>query len=254
MVIYERENDWVMIPQHHHSLLSGDIAKHWNSAYINKTDRWSDLIFAIAHHDLAWIELDETPFWNDRDKRPYSFIDFPQVPKLTFYKKGINEIEKQSPYAGLLCSLHYQSFFIGTKEPAALEFIKKEKIRQHRLKEQLNLFEAAKEDLLKFHFLLVQFCDDLSIYLCMQEPGTSKEDEFPWFKDGFPEVFPFANGQKIIPEWQNADQVSLNPTPLTSPAALSIKIKEVKKDNIHRQGIGKAYKDTQWKERTFTLI
>ncbi|MGP4082567.1 DUF3891 family protein [Pseudalkalibacillus sp. R45] len=63
MVIYEREVDWVMIPQHHHGLLSGDIARHWNSAYIKGTERWSEVIFAIAQHDRGWIDLDATPFW-----------------------------------------------------------------------------------------------------------------------------------------------------------------------------------------------
>ncbi|WP_408011526.1 DUF3891 family protein [Pseudalkalibacillus sp. A8] len=253
MVIYEREDDWVMIPQHHHGLLSGDIARHWNSAYIKGTERWSDVIFAIAQHDRAWIDLDESPFWNDSAKKPYSFIDFPLIPKLTFYKKGIAEVERQSPYAGLLCSLHYHSFLVGAKEPAAIEFTRQEKARQDRLMEQLNLFGAINEDLLKNHFLMVQFCDDLSLYLCMQEPGTPKAEEFPWFKDGFKQIFPFAEGNKIIAEWLDSKHVSLHPFPLASPAVVSIKVKNVKKTDIHQLGIAKAYKDTEWKERTFTL-
>jgi hypothetical protein len=242
-----------MISQHHHGLLSGDIARQWNSAYINGTNRWSEVIYAIAQHDRAWIDLDETPFWNDRYNCPYSFIDFPLLPKLTFYKKGIEEVEKQSPYAGLLCSLHYHSFLYAAKEPAAIEFTKQEKARQHRLMEQLNL-DSNEQDVLKHHFLMVQFCDDLSLYLCMQEPGTPKEDEFPWFKDGFRETFSFTNGEKIMAEWLDLKNVSLSPSPLASPANVSIKLKEVKKENIHRWGIAKAYKDTEWKERTFTLI
>lgn len=254
LVIYEREHDWVMIPQHYHGLLSGDISRHWNPAYIGGTERWNEVIFAIDQHDRAWIDLDETPFWNDKVKRPYSFIDFPLVPKLTFYKKGIDEVEQQSRYAGLLCSLHYHSFLVGAKEPAAIEFAKQEKSRQHRLMEQLNLFESHKEDLLKSHFLIVQFCDDLSLYLCMQEPGTPKADEFSWFKDGFSELFPFTDGQKIVAEWVDSKQVSLTPFPLVSPTVISVKIKEVKKANIQQWGIAKAYKDAEWKERTFTLV
>ncbi|MED1472405.1 DUF3891 family protein [Bacillus salipaludis] len=253
MIIYERDHDWVMIPQHHHGLLSGEIAQHWNSAYIKGTDRWNEVIFAIAQHDCAWIALDETPLWNDGTKKPYSFIEFPLLPKLTFYKKGIDKIEKQSPYAGLLCSLHYHSFLVGSKKLAAIEFSKQEKARQYRLMEQLNLFEAHKEDLLNFHFLMVQFCDDLSLYLCMQDPGTPKKDEIPWFKNGFREIFPFTDGQKIIAEWLDSKQVSIRPFPLASPAVVSIKVKEVKKTNICQCGIAKAYRDTEWKERTVTL-
>lgn len=254
MIVYEREHDWVMIPQHHHGLLSGDIARHWNSAFNNESDYSGDVIFAIAQHDRAWIDLDDTPFWNDRYKCPYSFIDFPLIPKLTFYKKGIDEVAIQSPYAGLLCSLHFQSFFIGANEPAAIEFIRHEKARQHRLMKQLHLYEADKEALVNIHFLMVQFCDDLSLYLCMQEPGTPKEDEFPWFKDGFREIFPFTNGQKIIANWLDAKQVSLSPFPLASPAEVSIELKEVKKTAINQWGIAKAYKDAEWRERRFVLV
>lgn len=254
LVIYEREHDWVMVPQHHHGLLSGDIAQHWNSAFINGTDHWSDVIFAITQHDRAWIDLDETPFWNDRYKCPYSFIDFPLMPKLNFYKKGIDEVENQSPYAGLLCSLHYHSFLIGAKDPAAIEFLRSEKARQHHLMEQLNLYETDKQDLLKIHFLMVQFCDDLSLYLCLQEPGTPKEEEFPWFKNGFRQIFPFTNGKNIMANWLDSKQVSLTPSPLALPAEVSIQIKEVKKTNINQWGIAKAYKNADWEMRAFTLL
>ena len=254
MIIYEREHDWVMTPQHHHGLLSGDISQYWKTTFIEGTQKWSEVIFAIAQHDRGWIDLDETPFWNDKVNAPYSFIDFPLLPKLTFYTKGIDEVEKKSPYAGLLCSLHYQSFLVGAKEPAAIEFSRQEKTRQHRLMEQLNLLEEDKKELVNLHFLMIQFCDNLSLYLCIQEPGTPKTEEFPWFKDGFPEIFPFMDGQKIIAEWLNSKQVSLRPSPLVSPATVSVKVKEVKKANIHNWGIAKAYRDAAWKNRTVTFV
>jgi hypothetical protein len=166
----------------------------------------------------------------------------------------IDEVEKKSPYARLLCSLHYQSFLVGAKEPAAIEFSRQEKNRQHRLMEQLNLFEEDKKELVNLHFLMIQFCDNLSLNLCIQEPRTPKTEEFPWFKDGFPEIFPFMNGQKITAEWLDSKQVSLCHSPLVSPATVSVKVKEVKKANIQKWGIAKAYRDTEWKNRTFTFV
>jgi len=253
-VIYERKHDWVMIPQYHHSLLSGDISKNWGMDDLKEDNRWDDVTLAIAQHDCAWIDLDETPFWNDRAKSPYSFIDFPINLRMTFYTKGIDQLERQSPYAGLLCSMHFHSFFVESKELAAIEFAKQEKARQSRLIEQLNLFESGSKELLHLHFLLIQFCDNLSLYLCLQEPGTPKTEEFPWFKNGFPELFPFANGRKIMAEWLDSKRVSLHPFPLASPTVVSVRIKEVSKVNIQQYGIAKAYKDTNWTERTFTLI
>ncbi len=76
MIIYEREHDWVMTPQHRHGLLSGDISRQWNPTYIKETERWDEVTFAVAQHDRGWIDLDETPFWNDqvRNRTPLSIF------------------------------------------------------------------------------------------------------------------------------------------------------------------------------------
>ncbi|MBP3950145.1 DUF3891 family protein [Bacillus suaedae] len=252
MIVYEREEEWVMIPQHHHGKLSGDICKHWNTAYMKGMKQWDEVIYAVTEHDRAWIDLDETPFWNDADHRPYSFIDFPLVPKLTFYKKGIDEVEDHSPYAGLLCSMHYHSFLDGSKEPAAIDFTIHEQARQANIKKQLPPDHSDSESL-QFHYKLIQFCDNLSLYVCMQEPGTPKEEEFPWFKDGFREMFDFANGKKIQSEWLDSETISLSPFPLLSPIELTIDIKRVEKSKVEQLGLAKAYHQTNWQKRSFTL-
>lgn len=211
-------------------------------------------MFAIAEHDRGWIDLDESPFWNDKTQTPYSFIDFPMVPRAVFYKKGIDEVESQSLYAGLLCSMHYQSFLTNAKEPAVQKLFKHEEARQSRLRKQLNLVEAAAVKALQFHFQLTQFCDNLSLYLCIQEPGTPKEQEFPWFKDGFPEIFPFTGGKKIIAEWVDDKTVSLHPFPLHSETPVSVRAKKVKKADIRQRGLVTAYKGTQWETVFFSLV
>lgn len=157
---------------------------------------WGDFCHSTIWPCMHWPGWNS--FWNDRVKALYSFIDFPLIPRLSFYKKGIDEVENQSSYAGLLCSLYYHSFFVGAKGPAAIEFSRQEKSRQNRLMEQLNLFEAHKKDLLKNHFLIIQFFDNLSLYLCIQEPGTPKAEEFPWFNYGFPEFFPLQTDIKLL--------------------------------------------------------
>lgn len=122
-------------------------------------EEWKeDVLYSIKEHDRAWIDLDHTPLWNDELQRPYSFIDYPSLIKLTYYRQGIDKVGRQSPYAGLLCSLHFASFY-----------------------------EAQKN--VQFHFKLLQQCDHLSIYLCMQEPGINKAQEISWYRNGFPQLF-----------------------------------------------------------------
>ena len=150
--------------------------------------------------------------------------------------------------------MHYQSFLTEAKDSASLAFSKQEEHRQNQLRTQLNITSEQDEATLHTHLLMTQFCDSLSLYLCMQEPGTPKEKEFPWFKEGFPEILPFTNGEKIIAEWITSEKVSLHPFPLQSETTVSVSVKEVKKEDIHKHGIAKAYKETEWKERTFLLM
>nr|WP_253735858.1 DUF3891 family protein [Paenibacillus sp. FJAT-26967] len=30
------------------------------------------------------------------------------------------------------------------------------------------------------HFKLLKLCDELSLYVCLNEPGVSKDEEHPW--------------------------------------------------------------------------
>lgn len=44
-------------------------------------------------------------------------------------------------------------------------------------KEQYAMFDK--------HYRLLKFCDELSLYVCMNKPGVKKKDEIDLFKDGF---------------------------------------------------------------------
>lgn len=67
---------------------------------------------------------------------------------------------------------------------------------------------------------LLSFCDNVSLYLCMNKPGVPKQDEVNWFRDGFKERFSFAD--KIVGEWISTNEVRLTPSPLEGPVRLAI--------------------------------
>ena len=48
--------------------------------------------------------------FNPETGRPYNFFEYPAEPRLSVYRRGIDAVEASDPYAGLLCSLHYESF------------------------------------------------------------------------------------------------------------------------------------------------
>nr|AYQ72090.1 DUF3891 family protein [Cohnella candidum] len=113
MIIREIQDSFVMVTQHDHALLSGEIAKHFTDPYFVDGAYRADVELAIREHDRGWIRLDDAPIWNDRDAKPFSFMDYPLLPKLTHYRLGIDEVQAQSEYAALLCSMHYCSFMAG---------------------------------------------------------------------------------------------------------------------------------------------
>ncbi|WP_168122358.1 DUF3891 family protein [Paenibacillus sp. HB172176] len=185
MIVRETKTEFVMTTQHEHACFSGEIAAHF------KSELWIDphlleaVLLAIREHDRGWISLDETPVWYDRIKAPYSFMDYPLYPKLPMYTRGIDEVEDRNAYAALICSLHYASFkaIRASSHPDCIAYIQHEEERQNRITQQLRLSPAS--PVIAQHLRLLQLCDEISLYVCMNEPGAGKDEEHPWYRDGF---------------------------------------------------------------------
>jgi hypothetical protein len=244
MIIMEKKQNYFMVTQNDHAKIAGEIALNCKEDYFFDDNRTQEVLLAIQEHDRGWIELDTSPVWNDKTEKPYSFIDYPTVLKISFYKKGLDEVEKMSKYAGLLCSFHYSSFLQDASEPAVREFWNGEKQRQERLSKELGLVENEdKKETLMYHLDLLKFCDYLSLYICLNEPGDNKRIH-PFFRNGFPQLFPFVTENPIIAHWKNQDTVSLSFSPLKSELNVKLPYKAVMKDQIEEHGILQAYKDT----------
>jgi hypothetical protein len=212
MIVRDTAAGTILIPQHAHAAISGEIARHWRTDDPESPAKRPETIMAIEQHDRAWIPLDEMP-----KKKPdggfYSFIDYPLPDKLRAYQQGIMEVRKQSRYAAILCSRHYCSFFSkDTDDHRIKAFLEREKGLQQADEQILS---SQKRETLAFDQKFLEFCDDVSLYLCMNEPGASKEEEVSWFRDGFRQQFSFAD--KVGGTWVSANQVTLTPSPLQGP-------------------------------------
>lgn len=216
-----RENNagkTVLIRQHDHAAISGEIARHWRKDDSDSPVQRPETIMAIDQHDRAWIPLDEVPKQKPDGEGFYSFIDYPLTDKLRAYQQGIMEVREQSRYAAVLCSRHYCSFFSNRTED---EQIKAFLEREHGLQQaDIQTLTSAESATLDIDQKMLSFCDDVSLYLCMNQPGVSKQNEVKWFRDGFGEKFSFAD--KIIGEWVSSVEVKLTPSPLESPVRVAI--------------------------------
>ncbi|KQL34332.1 DUF3891 family protein [Psychrobacillus sp. FJAT-21963] len=253
MIILEREQSYVMVTQNDHAKIAGKIAQNCKKDYFFELERTPEVLLAIKEHDRGWIELDTSPVWNDKTDKPYSFIDYPTELKIPFYKKGLDEVEKMSKYAGLLCSLHYSSLLHDATQSVVKEFWNEEKQRKKRLSKELGLKENAdKNETLMYQLDLLKFSDYLSLYISLNEPGDNKRNH-PFFQNGFPQLFLFVTDKPIVAHWENPETVSLSFSPLKNELEVQLPYKEVLKDQIDKKGILEAYKDTPLSIRKVTF-
>lgn len=251
MIIRETETHFTMITQNDHAHFAADMAVYLKpSLYLNSEyDR--DVLLAIREHDRCWIKLDAMPIWNDRTHAPFGFDDYPLQPKLMFYRFGIDEIHEMSPYASYLSSVHFASFapIRESDLPECKEFVDYEKKRQAAIQNQIKMPE---QDVTRRHSQLLKCCDDLSLYVCLNGPGVSKESEHPWFRNGFDVTL--VSQERMIAHWVNEQVVQVAAFPFVSEFTVSLKLKHVSKDDVRHSGIDRAYHDTAWTEQTFHFV
>lgn len=239
MILRAKENEWEIIKQDDHAFLSWQTAVNWNPDYFPFSGQKEDVLLAIRQHDRAWIPLDQSIRWNPEKNLPYDFTNYPVKEKLAAYKRGIDETEEISPYAAVLCSRHYSSFFSSGKngQPVIDHFLQKEDLRREEIHSRLDLDNEQ----VAAHVKLLQFCDDLSLYICLNPPGVKKKNEFPWFKQGFRQTFPFApEGMKAW--WKDEQTIELDPFPFTGKTEMNLIFYNVEK------GTGAERFEQKWKQ------
>ncbi|WP_181832954.1 DUF3891 family protein [Bacillus taeanensis] len=207
MIIRELNTHYIFIQQHHHGLLSGEMAFHWGKE--NFLDPLYKLVLAAAFHDMSWIKADHHLLWNNAIDKPYDFVNYPLNKRIELYTKGINEAETFNQYLALLTSMHYTSFFKSSENEIVSSFLEQEHNRQIKLK---RLHYEHNSDLL-IALKHLKMWDDLSLYACLNEPGTEKSKEHTWFKNGINGVDKYGNHITIECEWKNERTISLKPFP-----------------------------------------
>jgi hypothetical protein len=256
MILRETPVSFVLINQHDHARVAGQMAAHWRPEYFAGPERWAEVVLAVAEHDCGWIGLDQNGGWDATSQRPYSFLDFPLEPKLAHYTQGIDEVAQTNAYAALLCSLHYTTFPDLQTTPQGQAFRQREQQRQQQIKAALQLATPRQEQELHFHLQLLKFCDGLSIYLCINKPGVTKAQEHPWYRDGIPHsnAFAFCPDKNIQVWWRNGQTVQVRPFPFTQAFAVSIPYRQVAKERIQVMGGQQALLQAPYQEYPVHLV
>jgi hypothetical protein len=217
MIVRETKTGFLLIAQHDHGLASGEFAKRFSEGWLGGPPPSEDAIFAVQNHDVGWRRLDSEVSWNEDKGRPYSFVDYPPEEKMAAYTEGLDFVEARSPYAGLLCSAHYGSFVERSEIPVEVRFREKEKARRARIGASPGAPETFERD-----FRLLQLCDDLSLFVCLNEPGG---EVHPWHEGGFE-----FSGRRFHPVWEDERSLRFEPNPLCGGFDLSLPYAVVSED------------------------
>ncbi|WP_160141539.1 DUF3891 family protein [Salicibibacter halophilus] len=248
MIVRDDGHHLVCIHQDEHARLSAACYREWADPIIEKKIWNERLHTAIVEHDRAWIPLDTHPIWNEEEGRPYDFTNYPEREKIAAYQTGINETEMMDEWAGLLVSRHLHSFFAQIRTDAAEAFKAEEQKRWERLRGE----EESDDE--KRALAVLKMCDELSLFACMNHPGARKEEEVPWFRDGFSMRFDFLNRQNVMPSWKNEEEIVLTPAPLGDKVQFPLKLRRVSKESIRDDGWKIAYDSTPIATQVVTFL
>ncbi|MBX6378307.1 MAG: DUF3891 family protein [Clostridia bacterium] len=235
MIVRQRPDGFTLVAQHDHAQLSGWFASMWGNDRVPALPAPRQaLCLAAALHDVGWLDVDQAPPWNETERRPYSFVDLPSSLRFPAYRAGIDRVEAEDPYAALLCSLHYTSFFLpgseAAAEPGADAFVAAEQERQARLVAALRRQgRSAEVDRAASDLALLKLWDNLSLYVALNEPGVSKEREHPWYRHGFPPVTLDATGTAVRfrARWLDERHIAVDPFPLRDELAYALPFRVV---------------------------
>lgn len=221
MIIREDGSFYILIRQHDHGLLSGEIAAHWGNEHFEAPEH--KLVLTTSLHDVSWYETDQVLQWDEAGDHPYDFTSLPLESKLPMYEKGLNLTERLNPYGGLLTSMHYCSFFKKNQNEKIDHFLQGEHRRQERLKRKF--FGERFEDDLRH----LQLWDHLSLYVCLNEPGVKKEKEHPWYQNGIKTEFKTGETLTLNLRWLNERTITLDPFPFAESWSTTLPYSKVRR-------------------------
>ena len=176
MIVQEIAGGLLLFRQTEHALLSGAFAEAWGNENIPEPPRRPSTLVAAARHDDGWAEWELAPKLGPNGE-PVDFIHIPVNEHTELYRRGIDLVESEDPYAGLVASLHGERLYTRPFYPGmdpriehlegrdlelATSYVDGERKRQERLRAE-DADEDAEED-----WRRLQVWDRLSLLVCMQ--------------------------------------------------------------------------------------
>lgn len=221
LVQYRHDGRLRLFRQHHHALVSGELAAAWRGISREPASLPFDVVLATALHDVAWRKLDREPRLNPETGRPFAFHEYPLEEKLAAYRRGLDEVARIHPYAALLGSLHYASF---PDARSAEEFQVAEMKRRAALERELEI-GPEERSVVDGHLAFLQLFDSLSIFLCLTPPSASTEEQPAWVEGARHLKVPAGGTFHLT--WADDEVVHVDPFPFRETLELRLPYREL---------------------------
>lgn len=193
------DDAFLLVAQHEHALLAGQLARHVGNGRFAPMSRGPQSVLGVSLHDCGWPAHDDAPT-TSRTGLPLDVFESTYVTALPVWTRSADLAQEQDAYAGLLVSLHILGLSLFAieshrKEPpdphrkfAWNRFQHREFERQDSLRRTLGLRVDRPlthglladegvdpvEDALRFDFRLLQVLDQVSLGLCCTQPPMTE--------------------------------------------------------------------------------
>jgi hypothetical protein len=216
VLVRHLENSVHLIRQNDHALLAGRLAQEWIGAGGESPP--FDVTLGVALHDLAWADADREPRFDPESGGIVSFTGWTDEDREPLQTAGLDLLERISPFAALLGSLHYSRFLDPEEFP---RFAAQERERRARLREQLGI--EPDSPAVERARLLLRHLDYVSLFLCLTGPTTTGAPD--WLTPELVGVAP--DGRRYELRWSTEDTVHCAPFPFRRPFVVSVPYRKV---------------------------
>lgn len=188
MVVRDQSEGFLCIPQSQHAAISGQIARAWGNESFPAPEPWSEVCLAAERHDDGMDDFDRAPELDPESGLPRDFMRMPLETWLDCWRRGPTLVAAESPYAGILVSMHGTGLLgyrrIAPEDEEGRRLADAYREEQERLRE--GWIESCREDpelgphlsaaALERNRRLLALWDVLSLAICMPRLPERFED------------------------------------------------------------------------------
>lgn len=98
---------WVLFSQPDHAILSGEIARAWQSPCFAPLEPEHEVLHAIYHHDDGWQTWERHPQVDVEQGRPLAFNEMPLAVALPIWQSSIDQGLSRSPLVAYAIAGHF---------------------------------------------------------------------------------------------------------------------------------------------------